>query len=145
MMLPSIFGENLFDNWVSPTFDRDFFGRDGKHDVAVMKTDVKETDGAYEVAIDLPGYKKEDVAVKLENGTLTVAATTSNEKEEKDKDGQFIRKERYYGNCSRQFYIGDEVKKDDISAKMNDGILTLTIPKKDAKEVEESKRIAIEG
>lgn len=145
MMLPSIFGENLFDSWVGSAFDHDFFGHEPKREVSVMKTDVKETDDAYQVDIDLPGYKKEDVSVKLENGNLIVSAITDQSKEEKDDDGKYIRKERYVGNCTRQFYVGDEIKKDDIGAKMNDGILTLTIPKKDAKELEESKLIQIEG
>ena len=151
MLLPSIFGENLFDDdWMNFPFDRDFWGTRsalyGKHAKNMMKTDVRETDTSYEVDIDLPGFKKEEISAQLENGYLTVSASKGLDKDEKDKEGKYIRQERYAGAMSRSFYVGDEVKQEDVKAKYEDGILKLTIPKKDAKpEVETKKHISIEG
>ena len=153
MMMPSIFGENLFDDWMdfpfNDDFDRYFFGKKnplyGKHAKNMMKTDVKETDSSYEVDIDLPGFKKDEINAKLENGYLTISAAKGLDKDEKDKKGKYIRKERYAGAMSRSFYVGDAVTQEDIKAKYEDGILKLTIPKKDAKTVEAKNYIAIEG
>ncbi len=118
----------------------------GKHAKNVMKTDVKETDNSYEVDIDLPGFKKDEIEAKLENGYLTISAAKGLDKEEKDeKDGKYIRKERYSGAMSRSFYVGDELKQEDIKAKYEDGILKLSVPKKEQKKVETTKHIAIEG
>lgn len=150
MLLPSIFGENLFDDdWMFP-FDSDFFGKKnplyGKHAKNLMKTDVRETESSYEVDIDLPGFKKDEIKAQLENGYLTVSAAKGLAKDEKDQKGKYIRQERYAGAMSRSFYIGEEVSQDEIRAKYENGILRLTIPKKDAKPaVEEKKHIAIEG
>ena len=147
-MLPSIFRENLFDDWMDLTFEREFFGRKNplwdKQDKNLMKTDVKETDTTYELDIDLPGFQKDQVSVKLEDGYLTINATKNVDKDQKDKKGQYIRKERYSGSMSRSFYIGDAVKEDEIKAKFADGILQLTIPKKDQPPIEGGKYIAIE-
>ena len=112
-----------------------------------MKTDVKETDNSYEVDIDLPGFKKDEIEAKLENGYLTISAAKGLDKEEKDeKDGKYIRKERYSGSCSRSFYVGDAVTQDDVKAKFENGVLTLEVPKKEeAPKVEEKKYISIEG
>lgn len=110
-----------------------------------MKTDVKETDGSYEVDVDLPGFKKEDISLQLENGYLQISAVKGLDKEEKGGDGRYIRRERYTGQCSRSFYIGGNVTEEDIRARYEDGILKLTVPKRDAKKVEEKKYIAIEG
>lgn len=137
-MLPSMFGENLFDDW-GPDFGHEFFGKGSN----LMKTDVKESDDNYVLSIDLPGCKKEDVKIQFENGTLSVTASKSREQDDQDEKGNYIRKERYAGSCSRQFYVGRDIRKESISAKMNDGVLTLTIPKKSAEEIEESTRIAI--
>lgn len=153
MMFPSVFGENLFDDWMDFPFDDDFdkyfFGKKnplyGKHAKNMMKTDVKETDSSYEVDIDLPGFKKDEINAKLENGYLTISAAKGLDKDEKDKKGKYIRKERYAGAMSRSFYVGDAVTQEDIKAKYEDGILKLTIPKKDAKTVEAKNYIAIEG
>lgn len=153
MMFPSVFGENLFDDWMdfpfNDDFDRYFFGKKnplyGKHAKNMMKTDVKETDSSYEVDIDLPGFKKDEINAKLENGYLTISAAKGLDKDEKDKKGKYIRKERYAGAMSRSFYVGDAVTQEDIKAKYEDGILKLTIPKKDAKTVEAKNYIAIEG
>ena len=151
MLLPSIFGENLFDDddWMFP-FDSDFFGKKnplyGKHAKNLMKTDVRETESSYEVDIDLPGFKKDEIKAQLENGYLTVSAAKGLDKDEQDQKGKYIRQERYAGAMSRSFYIGEEVSQDEIRAKYENGILRLTIPKKDAKPaVEEKKHIAIEG
>lgn len=150
MLLPSIFGENLFDDdWMFP-FDSDFFGKKnplyGKHAKNLMKTDVRETESSYEVDIDLPGFKKDEIKAQLENGYLTVSAAKGLDKDEQDQKGKYIRQERYAGAMSRSFYIGEDVTQDEIKAKYENGILRLTIPKKDAKPaVEEKKHIAIEG
>ena len=150
MLMPSIFGENLFDdNWMDFPFDRDFWGRKnplyGKNANKIMKTDIREHDGGYELDVDLPGFKKDEINVELENGYLTISATKGLDKDEQDKKGKYIRKERYAGAMQRSFYVGDEVTQEDIKAKFEDGILRLSIPKKDAQAVETKKTIAIEG
>ena len=137
MLMPSIFGENLFnDDWMDfsfPDVDKVLYGKHAKN---VMKTDVKETDNSYEVDIDLPGFKKDEIEAKLENGYLTISAAKGLDKEEKEeKDGKYIRKERYSGAMSRSFYVGDELKQEDIKAKYEDGILKLSVPKKEQKKV----------
>ncbi|MBR1740775.1 MAG: Hsp20/alpha crystallin family protein [Lachnospiraceae bacterium] len=147
MLMPSIFRENLFDDFF------DDFARPVHHMVnfgspqtSVMKTDVKETEDGYELHIDLPGYKKEDVKAQLKDGYMTITAETNSSNEDKDEANKYIRRERYYGNCSRSFYVGDQVTEEDIRAKFEDGILKITVPKKEpAPAVEEKKYIAIEG
>ena len=154
MLLPSIFGENLFDDFFDdvPFFDnraenqieKKLYGR---HAHNVMKTDIKETDDNYELIVDLPGFKKDEIKVSLEDGYLTIeAAKGLDEDEQEKKSGKYIRKERYSGSCTRTFYVGDSVKQDDIKAKFEDGTLKLTIPKETAKPaVEEKKYVSIEG
>ena len=146
MLIPSIFGENLFnDDWMDfgfPEVDKALYGKHASHE---MKTDVKETDSGYEVDIDLPGFKKDEINVQLDNGYLSISAAKGLDKEEKNKEGKYIRKERYAGAMSRSFYVGDAVTQEDIKAKYESGILRLSIPKKEAKQVEATKRIAIEG
>ena len=146
MLMPSIFGENLFnDDWMVfgfPEVDKALYG---KHANNVMKTDVKETDTGYEVDIDLPGFKKDEINAQLDNGYLTISAAKGLDKDEKDKKGKYIRKERYAGAMSRSFYVGEGVTQEDIKAKYEDGILRLSVPKKEAKAVENKKYIAIEG
>ena len=146
MLMPSIFGENLFnDDWMNfsfPEVDKELYG---KHAGNVMKTDVRETDSGYEVDIDLPGFKKDEINAQLDNGYLTISASKGLDKEEKNKEGKYIRKERYAGAMSRSFYVGDEVTQDDIKARYEDGILRLSVPKKEKKAVETNKYIAIEG
>ena len=148
-MMPSIFGENLFDDWMEFPFEREFFGGRnplyGKNEKNLMKTDVKELEGSYEVDIDLPGFKKEDINAKLEDGYLTISASKGLNKDEQDKEGKYIRRERYTGQCSRSLYVGEGVTEEDIRAKFEDGILRLTVPKKDQAQVEQKKYIAIEG
>ena len=150
MLRPSIFGEDLFDEMMNFPFEDEFFGKHnplyGKHAKNMMKTDVRETDGSYEVDIDLPGFKKDEISAELKNGYLTVSAARGLDKDEKDKKtGNYIRRERYAGSMSRSFYVGDDVAQEDIHAKFENGILQLTIPKKDAKAVEQNNYIAIEG
>ena len=110
-----------------------------------MKTDVKETSQGYEVDIDLPGFKKEDVTAKLENGYLTIQASKGLNRDEKDEEGKYIRRERYSGSMSRSFYVGEGMKQEDIRAKFEDGILKLTVPKLDKEALEKKHYIAIEG
>lgn len=149
MMLPTIFGENLFDDFMDDTFERNFFGGRnplyGKHSKNLMKTDVKETETGYELDIDLPGFKKDEISAHLEDGYLTVSAAKGVDKDEKDNEGRYIRRERYSGSMTRSFYVGNAVTEEDIKAKYEDGILSLSIPKKDPKAVEAKKYIAIEG
>lgn len=146
MLMPSIFGESLFDDFF------DDFMRPARRTVssnpssAIMRTDVKESDKGYELHIELPGYKKEDVTAELKDGTLTISAATRRENNEKDENGKYIRRERFSGNCRRSFHVGDDVKQEDIKAKFEDGILKVFVPKKEAKPaVEENKYITIEG
>ena len=152
MLMPSIFGENLFDDdWMNFPFNDEFWGKKnplyGKHAQNMMKTDIRETDGSYELDVDLPGFTKDEVKADLENGYLTISAEKGLDKDEQEKEtGHYIRKERYAGACSRSFYVGKEVEKEDIKAEFKHGILTLFVPKKEAKPaVEQKKTIAIEG
>ena len=150
MLMPSIFGENLFDDdWMDFPFDRYFWGRKnplyGKNANKIMKTDIREHDGGYELDVDLPGFKKDEINVELENGYLTISAAKGLDKDEQDKKGKYIRRERYAGAMQRSFYVGDEVTQEDIKARFEDGILRVSIPKKDAQAVETKKTIAIEG
>ena len=146
-MLPSIVGENLFDEFFDDNFGMlpMWNGRNplyGKHAKNLMKTDVRETEDTYEVDIDLPGFKKDEISVDLEDGYLTIRAAKGLDKDEKDKKGKYIRQERYAGACSRSFYVGD-VKAEDVSAKYEDGILKLSMPKQAKKELPKSSTIAI--
>ena len=147
MLMPSIFGENLFDDdWMDFPFDRDFWGRtNNKTTKNLMKTDIREHDAGHELDIDLPGFKKDEIKAELENGYLTISATKGANNDEQDKKGKYIRRERYAGTMQRSFYVGDDVTQEDIKAKFENGILRLSIPKKDAKAVETKKTIAIEG
>ena len=149
MMLPSIFGEDLFDEMMDFPFEDDFFGKRnplyGKKAKNMMKTDVKEHENGYEVDIDLPGFKKDELNLDLTDGYLSISASKGLDKDEEDKKGKYIRKERYAGSMSRSFYVGDGITEEDIKAKYENGILKLSIPKKEAKAVDQKKHIAIEG
>ena len=146
MLMPSIFGENLFnDDWMNfgfPEVEKALYGKHASHE---MKTDVRETDSGYEVDIDLPGFKKDEINIQLDNGYLSISAAKGLDKDEQDKEGKYIRKERYAGSMSRSFYVGNAITQDDIKAKYESGILILSVPKKAAEEIESAKRIAIEG
>ena len=148
MLLPSILGESLLDDWMDfPRMDFGDIDRTlyGKRAAQVMKTDVHEHDDKYELDIDLPGFKKDEIKLSLENGYLSVSAVKGLDKEEKDKKGKLIRQERYAGSMQRSFYIGDTIKQDDIKAKFEDGVLKLSIPKTEPEKIPEKKYIAIEG
>ena len=146
MLLPSIFGERLLDDWMDfprmdfPDIDRKLYG---KHAANVMKTDVHEHDTGYEVDIDLPGFKKDEINLSLDNGYLTVNAAKGLDKEKKDRKGKLIRQERYAGSMTRSFYVGDAVTENEIEAKFENGVLQLSIPKKEAEKLPEKKLIAI--
>lgn len=144
MLMPSIFGETLLDGFFGfPT--RENFGRSSNTN-GLMQTDITEKDDSYEVTMNLPGFKKEDVRGELKDGYLVVSATTNTSNDEKDSEGRYIRRERYSGSCSRSFYVGEDITQEDIRAKFEDGTLKLSIPKKEqAPTINESKYIAIEG
>ena len=148
-MLPVVYGENMFDD----LFDNGFFGSHnplfGKNARNLMKTDIRETDDAkaYRLAVELPGFKKDELSLDLRDGYLTISAEKGLDKDEQEKEsGHYIRRERYAGACSRSFYVGEDVQQEDIKAEFKHGILKLFVPKKEAKPaVEEKKHIAIEG
>lgn len=150
-MLPTVFGENLFDDFFADPFengfDRSFFGGQnalyGKHAKNLMKTDVRETEDSYELDIDLPGFKKEDVSVELKNGYLTIQAAKSLDKDEQ-KNGKYIRQERYAGSMSRSFYVGEGVRPEDVKGKFESGILQISLPKAEQKKLPAQTMIAIE-
>lgn len=147
MLYPSIFGENLFDDFFRfPDFGRYVEKKlYGKHAAQVMKTDVHEHDDHYEIVIDLPGFKKDQINLELQDGYLTVSAAKGLDKDETTKEGKMIRQERYAGAMQRSFYVGDAVKEADVTAKFEDGVLHITVPKAEPKKVEGHKYIAIEG
>ena len=148
MLMPSIFGESLFDdfdnlmNFSFPDVDKTLYGKHAKN---MMKTDVKEKDNGYEVAIDLPGFKKDELHLELNDGYLTISAEKGLDKDEKDKNDKYIRRERYAGACERSFYVGEDVTQEDIKGEYKHGILKLFVPKKEAKPVSnDPKYITIE-
>ena len=145
-MLPSIFGENLFDDFFTDPFGMIPRGNDplyGKHARNMMKTDVRELDNTYELDMDLPGFKKDEITVDLKNGYLTVQAAKGLDKDQQDQAGNYIRRERYAGVCSRSFYVGDTLRPEDIGAKYEDGILKLSVPKAAKRELPESTSITV--
>ena len=150
MYMPSIFGESLFDDMFP--FDDSFFTSKknplyGKNASRVMKTDIKENEGSYELDIDLPGFKKDEITAELKDGYLTVSAAKGLDQDEQEKEtGRYIRRERYAGACQRSYYVGEDITEEDIKAEFKHGILKLFVPKKEAKPaVEEKKYITIEG
>ena len=147
-MLPSIFGENLFDDFFGDPFGMMMpQGRDplyGKHAKNLMKTDVREMDGSYELDVDLPGFKKDEVHVDLKNGYLIISAEKGLDKDESDKKGKYIRQERYAGSCSRSFYVGEDVEAGEVAARFENGILQLSIPKKEHKQLPKNSTIQIQ-
>ena len=149
--LPTVFGENLMD--VFDDFDRNFF-RDvhnvdrtlyGKHAQHVMKTDVKETEDGYEVDVDLPGFKKDEIKLELNQGYLVISAEKSLEKTNENKKGKMLRQERYAGVMQRSFYVGDSVTETDVKASYESGVLHICVPKKEAQKLPEKNTILIEG
>lgn len=147
-MLPSIFGENLFDEFFDDYFTGHpaWNGRDplyGKRAKNLMKTDVRETADSYELDVDLPGFQKDEVNVDLKEGYLTISASKGLDKKEENKEGKYIRQERYAGACSRSFYVGD-VEPEQVSARYEDGVLKVSLPKPGKKELPRSSTIAIQ-
>lgn len=146
MLMPSVYGRDFFDDLMDgfgfPDVDKKLYGKHAKN---VMKTDIRETDEGYEVIMDLPGFKKDEIEVQLENGYLTVSAAKGLDRDEADKKGKYICRERYSGEMSRSFYVGEDILDTDIHAKFENGILKLDVPKKEAKAVETKKHVAIEG
>lgn len=147
-MLPSIFGENLFDDFFTDPFGMiaPVRGNDplyGKHARNLMKTDVRELDNSYELDVDLPGFKKDEITVDLKDGYLTIGASKNLDKDQQDQDGKYIRRERYAGVCSRSFYVGNTIRPEDIGAKYEDGILKLSVPKAVKKALPESTSITV--
>lgn len=146
MLMPSVYGKDFFDDLMDgfgfPDVNKKLYGRHAKN---MMKTDIRETDEGYEVIMDLPGFKKDEIEVQLENGYLTVSAAKGLDKDEADKKGKYICRERYAGEMSRSFYVGEDILDTDIHARFENGILKLDVPKKEAKAVETKKHVAIEG
>ena len=148
-MLPGIFGENLFDDFFADPFGMIPTARGsdplyGKHARNLMKTDVREKDDTYELDVDLPGFKKDEITVDLKDGYLTIGASKGLDKDQSDENGKYIRRERYAGVCSRSFYVGENIRPEEIGAKYEDGILKLSGPKADRKELPASTSIFIE-
>ena len=145
MYTPSIFSNNFFDDFMNfsfPDVEKTLYG---KHAAHMMSTDLKETENGYEMSIDLPGFKKDEVTAHLKDGYLIVSAEKGLDKDEEAKDGKYLHRERYAGSMSRRYYVGKNVTEEDIHAKYENGILTLQIPKDEKKPVEEKKYISIEG
>ena len=146
MLMPSVYGRDFFDDLMDgfgfPDVNKKLYGRHAKN---MMKADIRETDEGYEVIMDLPGFKKDEIEVQLENGYLTVSAAKGLDKDEADKKGKYICRERYAGEMSRSFYVGEDILDTDIHARFENGILKLDVPKKEAKAVETKKHVAIEG
>ena len=147
MLMPSIFGEDLFDDFFNDfTRPAKSVARYNTPITNVMRTDVKETEGSYELEIDLPGYKKEDVQAQLKDGYMVITAKQQTQNEEQDKNKKYIRRERFYGSYSRSFYVGEEIIQEDIKASFKDGILKVSVPTTKAiPQVEENRYITIEG
>ena len=146
-MLPVVYGENMFDDFLENGFfgsHNPLFGKNGRN---LMKTDIRETDDAkaYRLAIDLPGFKKDEISLDLKDGYLTISAEKGLDKDEKDKRGKMIRQERYSGSMQRSFYVGKNLTEEDIKASYESGVLHVSIPKKDAPKAHEKKTILIEG
>ena len=151
MLVPSIFSDNFFDDFFEFPFIDDRAEKNaerklyGHHVANLMKTDIKEFDDKYEVEIDLPGFKKDEVQVELKDGYLVVSAEKGLDEDEQDKKtGKYLRRERYAGSCQRSFYVGEGVKQEDLKAAFNNGILTVAVPKEVQKPVEEKQYITIE-
>ena len=152
MLMPMRRNRNLLSELMSDPFDAFFDAATApvqamqKMSPSLMRTDIKETDAGFELTIDLPGFKKDDVQAELKDGYLTIAAQTQSESEDKDEKGTYVRKERFSGKCSRTFYVGDDIEEDDIRAKFEEGVLKIAVPKKQEQpKLEEKKTIAIEG
>ncbi len=145
--VPAVFGEDLFDEWMGRFFpdfsdvDKALYGKHGKN---MMKTDVKETGETYQLAVEIPGFDKNDISVELNNGYLTISAFRELDKEEQGENEKYIRRERYEGTMQRGFYVGESIRQEDIRAKYENGVLKLEVPKEDKKKIRQNRYIAIE-
>ena len=153
MMVPYMFHDSLLDDWFNSDWDREFDravnamaprGNLGKRGAQVMKTDVRETADGYDVFVELPGFKKEDVKLDLQNGYLTITASRNEDRDEKDDQGHYIRQERYTGSCARSFYVGEDLKPEDVKARFEDGVLRLDLPKAEARQAQVRRPTQIE-
>ena len=146
--VPAILGDDLFEQWMEGALsgfadmNRRLYGKQAK---SMMKTDVKEIEGGYQVAVELPGFDKSEISVELDKGYLTITASKDFSKDEQDEDDKYIRRERYAGTMQRSFYVGDSLQQEDIKAKYENGILKLEVPKEDTQKIQQNKYIAIEG
>ena len=154
MLMPSIFGEDMFDDFMRdfPFFDENAGNKIekklyGRHAKNMMKTDIKELEGGYELEMDLPGFTKDEITAELKDGYLTISASKGLDKDEQEKEtGKYIRRERYAGACQRSFYVGEDITEQDIKAEFKHGMLKLFVPKKEAKPAVETKKyVTIEG
>ncbi len=143
MLLPSIFGDNLFDDFMDDMFPAQT-RKAYRQLPSIMRTDIKETADSYVLDVELPGFKKEDVKLQLKDGYLNITASTQTTDEEKDENGKFLRRERYTGAMERSFYVGEDLTEEDVKARFEKGVLTLTLPKEQPKKIEEPRFIAIE-
>ena len=142
MLMPGIFANDLMDGFFDAP-ERNY--KKSYYNSGLMKTDIKENKDGFEVIMDLPGFKKEDVKIQLKNGYLNIQATREEKKDEKDDKGKYVRRERYTGTCNRSFYVGSSIKHEDIHAKYENGILHVTFPKEETKkEAEEKKFVSID-
>lgn len=146
MLVPSIFNDNFVDSLFDDMFRFPRFNTaENRPSSTVMRTDVQDLGNDYQLDIELPGYAKEDVHAELSEGYLIISAQKNSEKEEKAEDGRYVRKERYSGSCQRSFYVGNDLKEEDIKASFENGILKLVFPKEEQRKVVEQKKyIAIE-
>ena len=146
MLMPSVFGSDIFDDFMDgfafPDVNKELYGKHAKN---IMKTDVKETEDGYEVIVDLPGFKKDEISLELNNGYLTISTEKSLEKDKENKKGKMLRQERYSGVMQRSFFVGEHLTEEDIKASYENGVLHVMIPKKEARKVPEKKTILIEG
>ena len=154
MLAPSIFEENFIDDLFGFPYMKEFDNMEhdmerklyGRKASRMMKTDIREKENNYEISVDLPGFKKEDITVELDNGYITISASKNLDKDENNKKGKLLRQERYAGSMTRSFYVGENVEKEDVDANYRHGVLNLTIPKKAIeKKIPEKNLIAIEG
>ena len=151
MLRPAIFNDNFTDSLFDSFFDDMFLPTgmrtaSGMRGMGAMSTDIRELSDSYQIEMELPGFTKDDVKADLKDGYMTIEASRSTNNDTKDENGRYVRRERYLGSYRRSFYVGDSVKEEDIKAKFTDGILTITVPKKEPERaVEQKKYIAIEG
>ena len=139
-MLPMVLRDGFFDGLMRfPFWGMDEF----KPQHGMMKSDLKETEEGYELSVDLPGFKKDEIQVDLSNGYLTISASKNESKEEKDKNGKIVHQERYTGSMRRSFAVGDAMDADSIKASFENGVLSIAFPKPEAPALPEKKTIQI--